>query len=327
MKDPSSGMAHLHPPRPLTARRLRDHFEQMLPDARVIPLDTLSRHGMVGCVDGRNHRCVTGAPGGNAGLLILLLAAWEEISGKALDAAQIDGLFGRYLDQFGSFYLHSDREAEDRYQAAGEALKGHAHPEALLELRLRPEHLGCAHLQGMMEDPVGYGVRPGLARSVLRAFHRRVRLGDPRLVLDILDGEHREEGWVRIHTLPADEAGEGEGPRRPPLPPPTLVTACPRHGELELFVQHPDAVAWLIALHALFLVREGLLPPGRVAAAIETQESLGHRQLQQTRRRMGDGLPVFDVEVTAGDGGAPPRVRSVIPSTPSTPGPPFLPTS
>jgi hypothetical protein len=302
----------------LTAARLERHFRHMLPAARVLSIDDLSDGAGIACVDGRSPHCVAGAPGGNAGLLILLLASWEQSAGRPLSPAAVDDTFRRYLDQFGSFYLHTDREAQDRLAATVARQHGslawatgagraaaidtlvRTPPRdlqpALLEALVDPAHVGCAHLRLLLEESQAYGVRHGLVDAVLRSYFRRLWEGDPRLVLDILDGAHRETGVACIRT---DRSGSGS---------PATVTACPRHGALELFVYHPDVIAWLHAMHAIFMAREGLIPPQEIPEQIEAQRRLGERQLETTLRRLAPGLPVFHVHVTAGSD-APEHVR------------------
>jgi hypothetical protein len=280
----------------LTARRLEEHFRQMLPSARLVPLDDLSGDVGLACVDGRREHCTAGAPGGNAGLLILLLAAWEE-GADPLSPDAVDGVFARYLEHFGAFYLHTDRVAQDRLAAALGVGRGAAvdalvagPPEAtrarLLDALLDPAHVGCGHLRLLLEEPEAYGVRPDLVRAVLRAFFLRLWSGDGRLVLEVLDGPHKEVGVAVVRT-------EGA---------PALVTACPRHGAVELFVYHPDAVAWLQALHAVFLARQGFITPDRIPACIAAQRRLGDRQLEATLQRLAPSLPVFDVRLEPGNG-------------------------
>jgi hypothetical protein len=306
---------------PLSEEQLEEHFRRMLPRTALLPLDDLAGDIGVGCVDGRRPHCVAGAPGGNAGLLILLLAVWEESSGP-LSAERVDAVFERYLDHFGSFYLHTDSDAQERLGRRLAAMPdlgggsvGHdavsaaggvdalvlnpAAPvrNALLELLLEPEHLGCGHLRLLLEESAVYGVRRPLAEAVLRSFFTRLWGGDARLVLEVLDGEHVERAVARVRTRLRHDRATGEHNA------PALVTACPRHGPLDLFVYHPDAVAWLQALHAVFLARIGAIPLDRMPACIEAQRQLGQRQLDATLRRLAAGLPVFDVGVEHGAGG------------------------
>jgi hypothetical protein len=324
MSTTATASATARPPlKALTPDRVERHFRAMLPAARVLLMEELSGAAGVACVDGRSPRCVAGAPGGNAGLLVLLLTAWEDSAGGYLAPAEVPGLVSRYLDHFGSFHFHSDRAAQDRL--AETLAREHAFtppappapgagranaidalvrtpPEAfrprLLEALLEPSHVGCAHLRLLLSDPEAYGVRADLVAEVLRSVFRRLWAGDHRVIFDVLHGAHQEEGVVSIRT---DMAVPG---------PPALVTACPRHGDLELFVYHPEAVAWLQALHAIFLAREGWIRPQEVAELIDLQRRLGERQMETTLRRLAPGLPVFEVRLSAP--GAPVSDRAAV---------------
>jgi hypothetical protein len=309
---PVAATATARPPsKGLTPDRLERHFRAMLPAARVLPMEELSGGAGVACVDGRSPRCVAGAPGGNAGLLVLLLTAWEESTGRRLAPAEVHGLVSRYLDHFGSFQFHSDRAAQDRLAetfaqepAFAPVAPGAGRAEAmdalvrtppkafrprLLKVLLDPAHVGCAHLRLLLADPEAYGVRADLVAEVLRSVFRRLWDGDRRIVFDVLEGAHQEEGVVSIRT---DTHTAIPGP-------PAVVTACPRHGDLELFVYHPEAVAWLQAVHAIFLVREGWIRPQEVPELIERQRRHGERQMETTLRRLAPGLPVFEVRLSA----------------------------
>ena len=289
-------------PRAPTEESLAAHFRRMLPEARSLPLDALSADVWVGCVDGRHPDCVAGAPGGNAGLLVLLLATWEAKSGRELSPEAVKGLFLRYLDHFGSFYLHTDREAQSRLVASlgpevGDVDALVRRPslseparERLLEALLQPSHVGCGHLRLLLEEPETYQVRRALVEEVLRNFYLRLWEGDARLVLGILGGAHQEMAVAWIRTT--------HGARE-------LVTTCPRHGVTELFVYHPDAVAWLHALHARFLEEAGLIAEARIPECIRAQQCLGEFQLAATLRRLAPGLPVFDVMVKVDEMGFP----------------------
>ncbi|TVR52686.1 MAG: hypothetical protein EA421_13315 [Gemmatimonadales bacterium] len=303
-----------------TEESLAAHFRRMLPQARALSLDSLSADVWVGCVDGRHSECVAGAPGGNAGLLILLLATWEASAGRPFRPEEVEVLFLRYLDHFGSFYLHTDREAQERLAAAlGREIRdvdalirnpapAGADQTRLLEVLLQPGHVGCGHLRLLLEEPGTYQVRRALVEEVLRNFYLRLWAGDARLILDILGGPHQEMAVARIRAAPGSEG---------------LVTTCPRHGATELFVYHPDAVAWLHALHADFLATAGLIPEVGIPGCIQAQQRLGELQLQSTLERLAPGLPVFDVSVEADDSGLPMDVtvtlQGRVPAVPSTP--------
>lgn len=287
------------------------HFRSMLRDTRVLSLEDLTGHHAVGCVDGRRAQCVAGAPGASAGLLVLLLASLEARSGRRLPAPAVHHIFRRYLDHFGSFHIHTDRAAQGRLARA----LGHEPDQmirnppdhlrvSVLEALLDPDHVGCGHLRLLLEEPDAYGVRRELVEAVLTGFFLRLWDGDPRLVLDILDGDHHEGGVVRIRTEPPRETGPWHDHGYTPAAP-ALVAACPRHRGLDLFVYHPDAVAWLHAMHAVFLATQGFITPDQIPACAAAQQRLGEQHLEATLLRLAPELPVFDVWIGPGKASGP----------------------
>ncbi|MFN3597103.1 MAG: hypothetical protein ACK41D_07510 [Rubricoccaceae bacterium] len=287
------------PPAPtptLTPERIEAHLRAMLPHMKAVPIERLRDDLSVGCVDGRRSTCAASAPGGNAGLFLLMLGALEATRGQALSDEETDVLLGSYLDRFGAFYFHSDAHAAARLACAlglppeadlGRVFREAAPEEraALLRAATEPEHVGCGHLRRLLEDPQGYGMRPGLAEAGLRALFRRLWLGDTRIAYAVLNGDHMEGAVVRVRA----RTSQGH-----PLP---LATLCPHFGELDLFVYHPDAVAYLEAAHGLHLAETGHLAPAEIAAFIATQHTLSERQLRATLGALAPTLPVFDVEI------------------------------
>jgi hypothetical protein len=326
----------------LTEARLEHHFRQMLPAAHLVALEDLDRGAWLGCVDGRRPHCVVGAPGGTVGLLILLLASLEQESGSNLASHTVDEILRRYLDHVGHFYFHTDRDAQDRLldalatgpvtlRRAGGVTSPTALDAlvrdppaglraALLEALLDPAHVGCGHVRLLLEAPQEYGVRREVVEAVLRSFYRRLWDGDPRLVLDVLDGAHNEEGVARIRTEPRSGPTRAAGPRPTPHVP-AVATACPRHAGLDLFVYHPDAVAWVHARQADFLAREGFIDPARIPLCVQSQQRLGEQHLEVTIGSLGTELPVFDVRMEPGTRNAAGNVTVQLRARPAIPFP------
>lgn len=135
--------------------------------------------GTQGCIDGRATSPVVGTPGGDAGELVLALAALEQATGDGVDLDHVDRLFAAYTEEFGRFYLHTDehalealehRLAEDpRFAAVKGSLHGvdaieelvrrppPALQPALLDHLTAPEAVGCGHLRLAMQNPEEYG--------------------------------------------------------------------------------------------------------------------------------------------------------------------------
>lgn len=89
-------------------------------------------HGTQACVDGRDAHAIIGTPGGDAGELVLALAAAEQLGRRAFSAEAVERVFADYLDASGHFYLHTDFHAADRWldganvgiQGRGDVLAG-----------------------------------------------------------------------------------------------------------------------------------------------------------------------------------------------------------
>ncbi|ARA92680.1 hypothetical protein AWN76_005540 [Rhodothermaceae bacterium RA] len=290
---------------PLSRTELEVHLQAMRRQAVAVPVEAL-RHHPIGCVDGRNPACVVGAPGGDAGLFVLLLATLERFRHSPLAQADVDRLFEAYLDAFGHFYLHTDTHALAALHEAMRRLPALApradalttpaeveaflrHPPettrpALLRLLTEPAAVGCGHLRLMLEHPTAYHVRPDLLRAVLERYYVTLWAGDDRLTFDVLPGEHRERAVVNVHTS------------RGPHPP--VVLQCPQFGAYQLFVHHPEAVAYLRRQHVRFLEDLGLLTPAEATAFAALQEETAAAHLQATLRFLAPDLPVYDVDVS-----------------------------
>ncbi|MFW5972620.1 MAG: hypothetical protein ACOCTG_01395, partial [Bacteroidota bacterium] len=271
-------------PGPMTGEVLTRHLARMAPHAARVALADLLATEPISCVDGRKPRCAVGAPGGNAGLFILLLSAFEAFAGRQLTATAIEQLFESYLERFNHFYLHSDSHAASRLQDAlshderlsarqrmlvrqadADALLA-APPEdirpVLLEQILRPEHVGCGHLRLMLESPERYGARRELIEQVLRVFFQTLWEGDSRAVFEVLRGDHNEQAVVRIHIMGDDESDRSD---ESPLSTPPVTMVCPHYEGMEVFVHHPEAVRYLELEHAFFLAWSGLVQGDEVA--------------------------------------------------------------
>ena len=318
----------------MNADELVAHLRHMVPDIRVLPLDRLRQDLTLGCVDGRNPGCVAGAPGGNAGLLVLLLASVEELTGRVFDGAEVKALFQRYLQRFGHFYLHSDRPAlaslgralpEDyplddssgdpsgdpsgdlsgnRPVSAGSTPAGDGDADAV--------EVESDRLEALLRDP------PAALRARLLELlvvpehvgcgHLRLLLSEPLLyqarpeLTSTVIETFFEALWtgderVIFDVLPGDH--HEEAVVRIHAGSPELLVACPHYGAMEFFVHHPDAVGWVEMLQALFAAQEGWILPDQVQRLMEVQERLGNHQLQATLERLAPGLPVFDVHLEA----------------------------
>lgn len=258
---------------------------------RWVRLSELRARGVLSCIDGRHSSCTVGAPGGNAGELVLLLSVLEWYGGLELDEPTVRALLRAALSRPGRFYLHTDRHAASRLATAmgwtedrsEELLR---HPPVGLRDRLRaeltvPEHVGCGHLRLLLERPDEYRVRRGLVEAVIRAFFELLWEGHPDLELAVLDGEHHEQALVVFHT-PEHVTEESVVP-----------TWCPG-GDAEVFVNHIPVTRWL-RRDMLEKIAQAL-PEGCMRRIDPTEvllevERLGARHLDLTSTLLAPGLP------------------------------------
>lgn len=295
----------------LDERQILDHVGDP-GSVRWVKLAAFLLHGKRSCVDGRDDKGVIGTPGGDAGELMLALSAAEAVRGSPLSEGDVERILVNHLDTFGRFYMHSDMHAMNHLIVEGlrkdpriiphiEHVREpaqwrafHRSPpveihEALLEHLVEPENMGCGHLRFVLTE-LAYGVRPELARAVLRAFHRARWAGAPELEWVVLGGEH-VEGAVILVTLD----GELHSYTRIPL-------VSPQVDGLQMFVSHPQVTAYLRRETASFLVETGVVPRERALRLLDEITACGDRQLTDTLGRLAMGLPLFQLHFPSGGG-------------------------
>ncbi len=297
---------------PLDAARIAAHVGDAA-HVRWVRLAALLVHGKRSCVDGRDDSGVIGTPGGDAGELVLALAAAEAVAKVQFSPRAVRELLQRDLDTFGRFYLHTDVHADHALRdavAADVQLRTHcpdphdeeawrsflAHPPraarpALLELLVAPAHLGCGHVKRMLTHPETYGARPELTRDVLRAFHVLRWEGAPELEWVTLSGAHDEHGVLNVVM---DE---------PPALFSSVPLVSPRVGSHQLFINHPQVAAWQRSQYAAFLVHARAvdgLGPGHLPALEAELPRLAGAQLTSTLGALAAGLPLFEARFGTG---------------------------
>lgn len=289
----------------LTVAEIEEHVGDVT-SVRWVKLAAFLLHGKRSCVDGRDDHGVIGTPGGDAGELLLAMAAAERVSGRALETRDVARLLERHVDTFGRFYMHSDTHAMNRLIVEGyrkdERIIPHigktfepqewrewgnrpplAARAPMLEHLSRPENMGCGHLRFAMTDSETYGVRKELASSFLRSFHELRWSGAPELEWVILGGDHAEGAVASVLV-----EGELHSYTRIPLVSPSVAGT-------QMFVNHPQVTRFLRREMASFLAQAGLVAAadeGRLSAALD---ELGTLQANATLSRLAHGLPVFEL--------------------------------
>ena len=288
----------------LTVEDVRAHIADR-DQVRMTKAATLLLHGTQACVDGRDAHAIVGTPGGDAGELVLALAAAEKLGSEPFSAQDVDRMFENYLEAFGHFYLHTDSHAAERWlEAVGLEFEDHddieallhappaEHAQRLLDLVANPDYVGCGHLRLSLQFPEQYEVRPDLVRDVMSAYFRRLWKGDQRLEFVVLEGDHAESAILQVEMGHKVHAYS-----KVPL-------VSPRVGDTEVFVVHPQVSAFIREQNAAFLLEEvpSLMASGvSESAFLQTQQDLAGKQLTETVSRLAPDLPTFTVEVHGGD--------------------------
>lgn len=257
--------------------------------------------GTEACIDGRHTHAVIGTPGGDAGEFLLMLAAFEELTGRRVEPPEIDRLLDDHVAAFGRFYLHTDAQALERLGAAlrhdprfhGVPLATAADVEALVRrppsaLRAaitdafaRPEHVGCGHLRATLEHPGEYRVRAELTAEVLRAIHRRMVQQPESIDFEVLQGHHAERSVLVVRLDREVQAYSS-------------VPAIASDATAASFVAHPQVTAFVREQNAHFLFEETPWLRARgvdIEALVGRIEALGAAQLDATLAHLAPGLP------------------------------------
>lgn len=287
---------------------------------RWIRTAALMATGSEACVDGRDPHAVIGTPGGDAGELLLALAAAEKASGERLTPREVAGLLDAWVEAFGRLYMHSDAHALDALSgalgkdarfsgsagvlgsaAAVEALVRHpprALERALLDHLVEPDNVGCGHLRSMLLSPASYQVRRELVVEILQGIFERLWRRPESVDWVVLSGEHHERAVVVVRL---------EGEVRPYTKVPAIAPASALG---QAFVAHPQVTAYLREQNAHFLLEQlpslrRRVPVERLSAAMR---ELADVQLDATLSRLAAGLPRYEVSF---QGRLPGQVRVV----------------
>lgn len=233
------------------------------------------------CVDGRSDKGVVGVPGGNAGEFLLSLASIERSTGEHIDVQRIPDIFKKYVEEFGSFYMHTDEHAAHSMEVTPDALQRPGADRALLLDKLcKAEHMGCGHLKLMAQNAEIYGVRPELIQAFVRAFYEELWSGNPQLQLEVLMGEHKEKAVLQIEIAEDTINADTEIP-----------TVAPQHAGVQTFVYHPQVAEYMRREHAKKIAGVTGIPVDE-AKYMDAIFELAPRQLAFTLEQLAKGLPV-----------------------------------
>jgi rhodanese-related sulfurtransferase len=286
----------------LNVEQLTNHISHGT-SVRWVKLAAFLLHGKRSCVDGRDDHGVIGTPGGDAGEMLLGLAAAEQLHGTMLTDDDVERALERHLDAFGRFYMHSDTHAMNRLIVDGlrkdERIAPHIRHldlplewrawmqkppehlrEALLEHLVQPSVMGCGHLRLAM-TVADYQVRPGLCASLLRAVHRLRFAGAAEIEWVVLGGDHHEGAVVNVVL-----SRELHGYTKVPLISPSV-------DGVQMFVHHPQVIHKVRAETAALLTEAGIARSDK--ALHQAMTTMGEQQLGHTLAQLAKRLPVFEV--------------------------------
>lgn len=259
------------------------------------PLEELRAADGISCIDGRHEGCTVGAPGGNAGELVRLLAVLEWYAGMTFDERAVEAVMRAHVERLGSFYLHTDVAAAERIAGAiGSELDAQAllrappgsSRERISSLLVEPANVGCGHLRLLLEQPEAHRVRRALTEAVIRSFFRLLWDGEAGVRFAVLGGHHAEEALLVFHTT--DPVREGS----------RVPTWCAKTLSPPVFVTHVPVLRWH-RQRALTVVREAV-PVERLRrlATLDVLleiERLGERHLQLAMTHLAPHLPRYRV--------------------------------
>lgn len=292
---------------PLTIEEIEAHVGDPR-STRWVKLAAILLHGRQACVDGRDDSSVVGTPGGDAGELVVGVAALERVLGRRLSRGKLTELLRRRLDTFGRFYMHTDihagneiikaMRADSRLTAAigstYEPLEWRswlseppveARP-VVLEHLCQPGHVGCGHLRLMMQHPEQYEVRDTLVLDLLRTFFSIRWAGASELESVVLPGGHQEGAVVNVRVEGTLHAYSW------------IPLLSPSYAGMQMFVNHPQVSDYMRAQLAGFLAEQRDLWDGDEVdepALLEEIRGLAGRQLSATLGHLAKGLPIYDL--------------------------------
>jgi len=248
-------------------------------------------------LDGRNEEKVLATPGGDMGEFIQALEAYTKVSGKTLDAAEVQRVFEKYLKVMTrqKFSYETDEKAYIRLAVATgcknlhvSEMGGMKHKrEAFLSQMARPEHIGDAFIRFLATNATELTITPDYIHHALAAYHNVLWTTPSRLSTKLcyleLKGAHLEAALINIRTPPfcVDQG-------LAPMVSQQLTCSAPA------LVNHPEAVR--------VLRRELVSVLSTLDAAVDAKEVmaafnlLAEANLEKFWGEVGQDLPVYTVE-------------------------------
>ncbi|WP_119396421.1 hypothetical protein [Salinibius halmophilus] len=156
------------------------------------------------CIDGRTKGMRYSAAGGSFAIALHIIA---NVMPNATDA-EIENALLRFSQHVGPLYYHTDEAALRQWLC-----QSGIHPELdlhqldakqqeqLLASADMSAHVGCGHVQLMLNNPEKYLVPKHITAAGIRAFFRLWFANTPRVTFEALAGEHQESQALFIESV------------------------------------------------------------------------------------------------------------------------------
>jgi len=264
------------------------------------------------CMDARRHNCVVGAPGGNLGESLLILASAETVHGQHYKPRFLRWYIHRSSDSLGRFYLHTDNQtlqslidALEHDEQLASWTSAYATPEAffqgllnpprelqsaLLAYLVKPQYVGCDSLRLFLENREQLNMRPKLIEDTLASFYILLWGHHPAMTLELLEANQSQTAFVCINS---DEDIQDQTPI-PYTCNHELYSVFVDHGPVRQLYQH-QSIQILAELESAF----GRAPcdENQLKLAIE---AAGKQHLALIQNRLAPDLPVYQYKINQG---------------------------
>eukprot|EP01133_Synstelium_polycarpum_P015947 gene15947-18960_t len=135
------------------------------------------------CIDAHGGNDELSTPGGDAGEFLLHLGQLK----NKINPDQVEGLLNGFLkSDRTSFYMHTNSRAEKNLLLSLQSKYGkHRYPDTfdiehplpsqhaeILKEVIKPENVGCDHIQFLLQQPADYGVPLSLTQAFIQSYFR-----------------------------------------------------------------------------------------------------------------------------------------------------------
>jgi len=271
------------------------------------------------CVDDRGQHHMACAPGGNMGLLILVLDAIDDLleqeETRCVLPTEMEDFFRWVLHTYGVFYWHTDSHAMDNlrgmiaadglwkwrssFATAEEMYEFVQNPSDDPQLRERlirhlqsPEACGCGHVKMMLEHRDHYGIPRRLVQEAIRLFFQVLwdLESGHQLVFEMLTGDHKAQAVLQvIYSGGAEEEK-------------VIPRISPSARGMQVFVQYPreEEYIWRSMVRAMARDEElDVVPddPYSIDQIVAQVVRIAREVTGETIKYLGPEVPIIDVMI------------------------------